>query len=246
MAKVIRFVSALLLLWLAACGPQATPFPADIPVSATNIPEAGATISTRYALATNTHGLVSDLELIQAYGDFPDSTRSPIESHIALILKADDFPINNSVVQKVLRHSIYPQAVLDRLNISVGLASSIEAVDAKRLRGDLANSGWPDGFSLNMAYSYTPGFDVVEEQFHNAGIRIQSYLMQKSDITLALDNNRVQLALINWGTPDERMQWTAHFGENNVIDLYTIPISYRAVPGLNITFTSDGWPLVNR
>jgi hypothetical protein len=97
-----------------------------------------------------------------------------------------------------------------------------------------------------MAYSYTPGFDILAGQFLATGIGVKSQLMNKTDIVSALESNRVQIALINWGILDDRKIWEEHFGEDNVIDLYTIPISYRSLPGLNIAFTPDGWPLASR
>jgi len=266
---VKRFVF-MMLLFLTACGPQPTPFPADIPLSVTSTSEVSTAAPIRYALAMNTQDYVADLDairasaqveqltepvnpadlgtrydLIAAYGELPGGTRSPIELHAALVLNTGNV-LNNPALQAVIRRAVHPQIILDSLNISGALAEPLESVDTRSLRADLANSGWPDGISLNMAYAYTPGFDGLIQQFEEAGIEIQSHLMKKADIPAALDDNRVQMALINWGTPDERSLWTAHFGESQVIDLYTIPISYQAIPGLNVTFTSDGWPLANR
>lgn len=256
---------------LAACGPQATPFPAEVPTNTPAALQSGASTPIRYALAANTQGLVGDLGAIQtssrmdqltdpinpddlgsrydivvAYGDIPNGSRSPLIPHIALIVKTDDLPLNNPALLSILKRSLDPQMMLTALNIPGAQADSMESEEPGKLRIELANAGLPDGFALNMAYAYTPGVSQLVVQFQAAGIRVQPLLINKSEINTTLDQNRVQLALVAWTTPQERTSWTTHFGDDHVIDLYSTPISYRAVPELKITFTYDGWPLASR
>jgi hypothetical protein len=54
------------------------------------------------------------------------------------------------------------------------------------------------------------------------------------------------IALITWATPEQRRTWTDLAGDTNVFDLFTLPISYLAVDGLNINFAPDGFPLASR
>ncbi len=97
-----------------------------------------------------------------------------------------------------------------------------------------------------MAYAYTPGVSEVVQQLQAAGIRVQPILMRQSDVQNAFDQGRIQLALVPWETQDDRTKWVTAFGDSQVIDLYSLPISYRAVSGLKITFTPEGWPLASR
>src|SRR5689334_10569755 len=114
--SVRLFVLLVLFLVSAACTPEATPFPVDVPTFASAASSANQTI-IRYALAPNTNGLVSDLVLIEkatqiealdtainpadlgsrfdiaaAYGDIPDGMRSPITPHIALVINPKILP----------------------------------------------------------------------------------------------------------------------------------------------------------
>jgi hypothetical protein len=268
---VPRLVVIILMILLAGCGPQATPFPADIPVAATSTSEAGAQAPIRYALAANTEGFVSDLALIQAatrveqlsepinpddlgsrydivaaYGDLPDGTRSPISPHAALVMQTDSLPLGNTVLLDVFRRSIQLQGIVTTLNIPGITPDPVESGQSGSLRTELANAGWPDGFALNLAYAYVPGVQQLAEQFEAAGIRVRVTALDRSDVMMALEQNRMQAALISWSSTDDRALWTERFGDDHVIDLYTIPISYRATAGLNISFTPDGWPLVSR
>jgi hypothetical protein len=76
-------------------------------------------------------------------------------------------------------------------------------------------------------------------------IEARALPMTNQQILAALSTGQVQLALISWLTPEERNTWTGQFGMENVIDLYVLPISYLALPGLTITQTPSGWPLAS-
>src|SRR5262245_16264955 len=64
------------VLLVAACGPEATPYPVDIPSATTSTPQTSDTSTIRYALAANTNGLVSDLSLIQASAQIEQLTEA--------------------------------------------------------------------------------------------------------------------------------------------------------------------------
>ena len=253
---------------LVACEPQATPFPASIPTATIALPAVSIT-PIRYAVAANTQGLIPHLELIQnaaqveqlsepdnpddlgkrydivvAYGDMEEGITSPVKPHIALVLNSDIPPLNNPTLLSVLRRAINPQAIVTALNIPGVVPEIVEAGEPNKLRVELANAGWPDGFSLKMAYAYTPGFAELTEELHAAGIEVDALAMTQEDIGKAFEEKRIQMALIAWVTAEERQVWMVSFGEGNVMDLYSVPISYRAIPELKVTFTADGWPVV--
>jgi hypothetical protein len=114
------------------------------------------------------------------------------------------------------------------------------------LRQELANTGWPDGFELTIGNIYAPGALLVAGQLNRVGITSQVLPLEEARIDAFLETAQLHLVLVSWPTPKIRDQWAARVGEENVLDLYSIPISYLAAPDLTITFTPNGWPLPSR
>jgi hypothetical protein len=263
---------ALLLAALfAACAPTPTPFPVDIPQAATATLTPNAAQPIRYVLAANTDGFVADLALIQssakveqlsdpinpsdlgsrydlvaAYGDWSGWTRAPAPLHVSLLLNASIAPLNDGLVANIVRHCIDPQAVLAALNIPGAAANAAETSAPAALKTELANQGYPDGFELTLAYAYTPGVTQIADQLRRVNIDTAPDLMSDNEVQAALDAKWLNLALIAWITSEQRQVWVSRVGEANVIDLYTLPVSYLALPELNITFTPGGFPLAHR
>lgn len=270
----------LLAAVLAACGPEATPFPVDIPTpsaAVTSVPAAAPdtapdeTVETgelRYALAPNTTDFVTDLplleqsarlimldapvnpadagsryDLIAAYGDLPGGQRSPVGHQIALLINPRLPPLDDSAVVAVLRHTINPQAVLTALDIPGAAAEPLESAPTKTLREELANAGWPDGFDLELLPN-APGAAPVAAALGTAGITV--HVRDAADTAAAFEAGTAHLALVAWTAPEVQTEWETRVGAANVLPLYSLPVSYLAAPGLNITFTPDGWPLPAR
>lgn len=63
-----------------------------------------------------------------------------------------------------------------------------------------------------------------------------------ADLRRALDEGRAQLVLARIAD-DELAEWQTRYGAAQVIPLYRVPLSYRAVPELTVTARADGWPL---
>ncbi|MBZ0285066.1 MAG: hypothetical protein K8L97_30300 [Anaerolineae bacterium] len=270
---MFRFLLIVVMMVLvAACGAEPTPFPVDVipEVTETPIPQTDTTV-IRYALASNTLDAVPDLELIResaqieqlneaiqpgdlgnrydivvAYGDLPDGTRAAAAPTIALVLPTTSPPLNNPVLQNILRRSINPAQLVSGLNMPGALAQPVEITQRQTLQAELANEGWPDGFSLTLGNAYAPGSLLIAEQLGELRINLHTLMMPVSELSETLTTGDVQLGLIAWTTPEERQQWTAEFGEENVIDLFSVSISYHAIPDLNISFTPAGWPLAAR
>lgn len=253
---------------VAGCTPDATPFPVDLPTTTSSTPPPGSTSTVRYALAENTNGLVNDLALIQAaaqveqltepinsddlgsrydmvvtYGDLQGGTRSPSEHHISLIINPATAPLDNPVLRNILRRSLEPQAIVTALEIPGMTANILESSAPTALRTELANEGWPDGLSLTLAYDHTPGVAHITQQLKEAGIQARLLPLTADEIMIAFDEGRIQAAIIAWKTIEEQQGWISHFGDGNVIDLYTVPISYIGAAGIRIEFTPGGWPI---
>jgi hypothetical protein len=263
-------ITFLICLWLVSCTPEATPFPVDIPtISSTSAPNSQSTL--RYALAANTENLVSDLAVIQAeaqieqltapinnddlgshydlataYGDLEGGTRSPIVNHIALVLNPSIAPLDNKILINILRRSLDTKAIVTALDISGVEANAFDPLSPLMLRTELANAGWPDGLKLILAYAYTPGAATVAEHLGLAGIQAQLLALTEQEVITAFTVGRIQAGLISWKTAEERENWVSKFGDENVLDLYSVPISYIAVSGLDVEFTPSGWPIPAR
>jgi hypothetical protein len=255
-----------ILLLLSACEPTATPFPVDIPPTPTTTPVRGAPpTQIRYALAANAAGFVPDLnliaasgsieqlteapnpsdigerfDLIAAYGKWPEATESPVLPHVALVINTTLPPFDDPAVINVVRRAIDPAAILAVLEIPGVEASPLETAASVILRTELANAGWPDGFDVILAYRPIPGIAEMTRQLASIGLIGQP---------IALSNSpweRTHIAIITWAATEEHAAWVERAGDENVIDLFTLPISYWAAPDLSITFTPGGWPLATR
>lgn len=254
----------LLLACLSACQPEATPFPVDIPTPATATPTPGASLPIRYALAPNTLDSVADrdllensaqvtqlseavnldalgtqFDLIAAYGSYPDATPSPSMVTLSLAINTALSPLDNPALADFLQRGIDQEAAL-AASIDIPGVQSIprEAVSLTALRAELANAGWPDGLDLSLAYENVIVVNALQTYWQALNIHIHSFPLQ--DLS-----GPTHLTVFAWATPEQR---TA-FGEQNgglLVDLLTVPISYWAVPGLQISYSPQGWPIATR
>ncbi len=252
---------------LTACGPEATPFPVDIPTINGDSPSAPPT-TIRYALADNTRNFVSDLPLIQAaakleqltesfdptdlgsrfdivaaYGDLPGSTRSPVTIHMALVINTTLSPLDSPPLATLIRSSPDTDAIVNNIAIPGINALPIETLPASPLRTNLANAGWPDGILVRLIFVPLPGIDITTDYLASSSIRTQGESVTEQEAYDRLSDENIHLALVPWRTSEERRQLEEAVGEINVLDLYDIPISYVAVPNLEVTFTPGGWPI---
>ncbi|RMF82524.1 MAG: hypothetical protein D6737_01525 [Chloroflexi bacterium] len=265
------FLLCMSTLLLVACSPQATPFPVEViptPSVEPQIPNNNSPI--RYAFATNTRGFVADLQQFQSSGQVTQlteaidpndlglrydiiialgrqdgATRTDEPLRISLILNATTPPLDNPAMAQTLRDALQPEVIASQLDIPGIESNASTNVSTTTLRNEMANNGYPDGFSLRLGYIHAPGIDQLQEQLASIGINAQTERILTDDIADVF-LNRFNAILIVWHSRDTHAQWAAQFGAENIIDLYAIPISYWAVPELNITFTPSGWPIATR
>ena len=252
-AKRLSVGILALLLLICACGPEATPLPVNLPTLPPPSPTAGTPAPLRYAVAPGVlpyltdqdRGLISasaqlipldaapapdDLgaryDIIVALGDLPDGTRASSPLQVDLVINASLSPLDNPKLVDILRRAIDPQKIVAALNMPYpGTQTAAAQVDnALTLRADLANAGYPDGFDVTVAAA--PGADALAQLLDALGIETRL-------VTTA--GEPTHLAFVSGQTPP-----------TNAVPLYTIPISYRAVDGLNITFTPSGFPIAQK
>lgn len=229
-----------------------------------------AFVPIRYALADNTRNVPIDyatlgtaLQIVQldapadaatvgsmydiivAYGDLPGGTRSPTMHHMMLVINPA-LIINEPAVLEVLRHIVNPAAITAVLNAPGTEPAAFPSITASAARLELANAGRPDGIDLLVGYSGMPGGLIASEQLRAAGFNVRLLLLEVDQLADALREGQLHVALIHWTQPEEHAAWVAQFGEANVIELFTLPISYLAVPEIQVTFNREGWPVVSR
>lgn len=273
-ASALRFLYIVFIgLLFAACQPVATPFPADGNITNPASPNAPADpIATqgaiRYGLAAKKDELGADFDLIAAgalveelatapdpndlgarfdiiagFGVWPGAERSPRSLRVTLALNAALPPVDDPAIQAVLRRALDPAALLAASGIANAETAPVDYAPPDELRATLANAGWPDGFEIILAYDPAPGLQAIVEQLRAAGI--ESRTRPRGDATF--ENASIHVAVVSWRTPEERALWVERSGsEDLVIDLFALSISYWASPGLELTFSPNGWPIAAR
>lgn len=216
----------------------------------------------RYALAANTANHVSDFNLIAAsttvtqletsfsagdlgarfdiiaaYGNWPGAALSPVTPTVSLVIDTNVVPFTDEAVTNILQTSINLTSLLETLSIPIERPTD-RGILSGSLRAQLANSGWPDGFDTLLGHTNPPGLDEIIQQW--AAIRIRAY----PQLLPQPETQPYHLLLVQWANPEDREQWAVIFGEaTQVIDLYSLPISYWVEPEIEIEFTPGGWPI---
>ncbi len=257
---------SLILVLLTGCEASATPFPVNS-IIAESTPGVDATTPTpsttvRYALAANTQGMIAEFDLlsavaqvealtepvnpndlgtdydvIAAFGRWPGASLSPISPQVTLIINTSLPPLDNPMLTGVIQQAFDPQPMIEALEIPGAEAAQIQTTSPRDLRIRLANAGWPDGFDLTIARSLTPALPQINQQLTQVGITLR-------ELSYTTPYPNTHLLLVLWSTDAERAAWSAAFdGKAVLLDLFKLPISYWAVSGLQITFTSGGWPV---
>lgn len=259
-----RLVILGLIALLAGCEQTPTPFPVDIPTATTAVSAASAPQHIRYALAPNIAGtrqtdsagdpriemiqlsdpinletLGSQYDIIVTYGAYDDSVPSPTLINYALLINTTLSPLDDPKIAAVVRQVVNPASLTTGLDIPDVRIAEHETQSKAALQTALANAGWPDGFDLSFGHdSDLLALTEIHEQFGALNIRL-------GDQPLTNDFASYHLALVTWTTPSERSVWTDLLtSEDDLIELFGLPISYWAVPGLNVSFGPQGWPVV--
>jgi hypothetical protein len=253
---------------LAGCEAQATPMVAVLPPTATPIPIPTLPPPLRYALTANTQGYVPNLarleatglveqlsdnntdenviggyDLVITFGTVAGWQTAPMPYHIALIMNATLPPLDQFSVVDALRRTLNPPAVIGNSDMPGVAANELPAEDPLAMREVLANQGYPDGFDLVLAMQKLPLVDSFIPQINALGFRLTTRPITAAEVLPVLETQQAHLLIASWRTEAEREAWEAVVGVGNVLDLYTIPISYRALDGVTVTFTDDGFPL---
>ncbi len=226
-------LAAGLLLLVCACEPDATPLPVNLDLEATVTPAAQSTeapAELRYAVTADTLPYIppADQQLIAAHAQIvaldapPDPADLGAQYEIVVTLGdlPDSTPAPSPLTVSLVINPALPPLDDPTLAELVRHAAAASA-DAPALRRDLANAGYPDGFDLTLVSRYAPGAEALAQRLDalNLQTRITTNPDEPAHLTLTTEPT------------------------DGAIPLLTIPIRYRAVEGLTITFTPAGYPI---
>lgn len=254
----------LVLFSLSAC--EAAPTPVAVAVQPTEDPSDLATQPPplRIGIAPDTIGYVDNLaemrnvalvnaiseaddlesyDLLIVFGTRDNWEQSPIQHRVSLLINPQLPPLDQPDVAMLLRQSINVQALNNATGI-IGLQPQIvETLPPTALRTALANAGYPDGLSLSIAHTEFHALAEVQNQLLALNFDTRLLPTPLADMETRFVEQQAHLALVHWWDAEQRSTWVQLLGEDNVLDLYTLPISYRAVDTLQVNFSPSGWPV---
>lgn len=250
-----RIAFALCGLLAAACEPEATPLPVILPTlsPAATITPAPNEQPLRYALAPDvanflsaedkrlisadalivpldvpptTDALGSEYDILVALSAFPESSEAPTPLRLVLRLNTTLAPLDDPEIAAIVRQAVNPETFASALGFApeqTGISPAPEM-----LRASLANAGYPDGFDLTLAADFTVGAETI----------MQNLSALRLEVRLAAAGEDAHLRLTSVPNPTE--------SSGEIVELLTLPIYYRAVPGLDVKFTPAGFPIISR
>lgn len=267
-------VLAVLAIVLAACEAEATPAPPLIPDTPTVAPStATAAPPVRYGLLPNTDGFISSSErnqlaqfalvddiqqdsgsilaqdtydIIAGYGIYDGWELSPQGQSLTIVINTELAPLDDPEIVEAIITNSQAEILLRQLQQYGATADVSTQLNRVELRSLLANKGYPDGILLNTVYQQLPGFAIWRAQLGDANITLQASLID-GDFQSLLATGQFHLAFLNAANDESRSELTDAFGEDNVINLYNLPISYQLRdPNIRVIFSESGWPIPQR
>jgi len=255
---------------VVACQPEATPVANVAPP--TNTPDMSETLPPpiRYVLGTHAQNMPSiegeltesgllipvssltvesqlgvDYDVIADYGIVEGWEQSPILPTVSLVINPNLDPLTDDNITNIIRNSVDGVRIINQTNISGTIPLAVSTIRLSSLKTEFANMGYPDGFELQLGIAEIPNSQAIITELNNLNLDLNMTSTSLESIPTQLVDNRLHLALIKWHTVSEKSVWTSAVGENNVIDLYQLPISYLASPDLNVTFSDSGFPVAS-
>lgn len=258
------------MLLISACQPDATPVANVAPPTPTEDLTETLPPPIRYVLGTNTQGmdalrneisasalvipasglteeslLGTDYDVIADYGLVDGWEQSPVIPTVSLIINPNLDPLDNDTIANIIRSGIDGVRIINQTNMSGTVPMAISTIRLSSLKTEFANMGYPDGFELRIGVAEVPNSQAILQELSALNIDTDVVNGTLTTIATELTTNRLHLALVKWHSVSEKAIWTSAVGENNVIDLYQLAISYLASPNLQITYSDNGFPIAS-
>lgn len=268
-------VASLFIVLISACSPPPTPLPVDIIFTPTPTAEAGAfnpeqpafNASLQIALDANLSESIpaADLEQLSAngeihqlnsaitpnhadlaiaFGNLPNAAQSPQTYTVSAIVNPRLAPLDDAEIRALLSDSLHPALITEYLAIEGAIIDTAEPPSLIDLRNRYANAGYPDGFDIRVGDISTVGASALQALL--ARFTIGAHITPITE-TQALDSDTSHLILFAWSMPEQRAIWENRAGGENIINLFTLPISYFTSANIEVlNYTPLGFPIPTR
>lgn len=251
-------VLAVALTVLVGCEQTATPLPValqitDTPVPTSEVPrlrfaysvDALAAFAGRDTLAEEADLLIYDpqvdiqtpYDVVVILGTSENSTLAPQPISVRLILDTTQPPLDDPEVERLVRLAFDPTRLAGAFGYlsAAPVSENDETVDPARVRTELANMGYPDGLPVTVLSECVPGSEALLELLRPFAINVR--LITENGSTFP--SSDADAAIVG-----SNPAWLSQMDAADVIDLYTVPISYRAGDGIALSFDAQGFPVL--
>lgn len=273
---MLKFLTVTCLLMLfSACSPPPTPLPVDIIFTPTPTAEAGTfnpeqpalNPSLQIALDANLSASIpaADLEQLSASGEVQqlnssiapnmadlaiafgtvlNAAQSPQTYTVSAVINPRLPPLDNAEIKSLLIESLHPALLIPYLAIEGVIIDNAEPPPLIVLRNRYANLGYPDGFDLRVGAVSSVGASALQTLL--ARFTIGAHITPITEAQV-LDADTTHLTLFAWSIPEQRAAWENRAGAENIINLFTLPISYFTGANIEVlNYTPFGFPIPTR
>lgn len=183
---------------------------------------------------------LDDFDIVVAYGIYEGWQQSPQSHRISMALNPNLTPLDNQRIRDLIPQMIDAQVLVSAIGIDGVQTLTASTPDSAGVaRTILANEGYPDGLELILATDVDLALDNLVAQFSARSIALRLINIDEA----VFGENQAHLAIFLWSQDSERETWISEVGAENIIDLWTIPISYISSSELPLSFTENGLPI---
>jgi hypothetical protein len=184
--------------------------------------------------------LDAQAEIVVTLGTADGWQPAPLAFNVALAFNPAAPPLDVAPLRAAIAQAFDPRTTAAEINIAGVTFARPSAVDYTALRNELAALGYPAGLSLRMGVYHLSDSAPLVNALARARISASPAPLPAPQI------GRWPLVVFVWTTAAEKQAWIEQVGAANVIDLYSVPVSFNSVAGLTISFAENGFPLAAR
>lgn len=186
---------------------------------------------------------IAGFDLVIGLGRYEGWQMLSMQQHVSLAIRTDYAPLDIPSVTDLISTVLDVSRLINALGTS-GMQETVTHTHrpSAEIRTILANDGYPDGLMLRFASPDIPASALIQEQFAEAGITLVPAIYPMTEP----NPQAAHLVLFTWLNAEERASWQAQFGDDTLIDLWTIPISYITSERVTVRFAENGLPIPQR
>jgi len=256
-----RWVILAVALWVfTGCEPTATPLPVGI-IADTATPDASATPKLRYVLTQRIAPFLGlgqgfgdtvdvlivpdidtlmDADIVIDFGEHTGMIRTPQAFTVRLLLNTNIPPLDDPVVGQIIQIALASVEFEGSTSLPGAIFQNQQGmITGQNTRSDLANAGFPDGVNLTLRADYVPDVARFAEIAQTHGIHLRIEERTGNMLPLATpEPASIHLWLTSLSPEMMEIPPSAL-----MVDFYSLPISYRASPEIQLRFTAQGFPV---